>query len=82
MLRIVDPLEPRHLPEDIFRNLFHFTLREAQLATMLLSHHSVETAAHSLGISLPTARTYIRNIFEKTSTSRQIDLVNLLTKMI
>jgi DNA-binding CsgD family transcriptional regulator len=34
-------------------------------------------AAEALGISLPTARTHLARLLDKTGTSRQADLVRL-----
>ena len=38
---------------------------------------AVAEAAETLGISLPTAKTHLARLFDKTGTSRQADLVRL-----
>jgi DNA-binding CsgD family transcriptional regulator/PAS domain-containing protein len=75
---ISDPeLEP--LTNDaILRQFFGLTPAETRLAILLLQHKSVEESAESLHISLNTARTHLKKLFEKTGTRRQSELVSLL----
>jgi len=57
---------------------FGLTAAESRLATQLVEGQSVEEAAKISGIAIATARTHLRNIFAKTATSRQSELVLLL----
>jgi DNA-binding CsgD family transcriptional regulator len=75
---ISDPeLEPL-TNEAILRQFFGLTPAETRLAILLLQHRSVEEAAERLDISLNTARTHLKKLFEKTGTRRQSELVSLL----
>jgi DNA-binding CsgD family transcriptional regulator/PAS domain-containing protein len=75
---ISDP-ELQPLTNDaILRQFFGLTPAETRLASLLLQQKSVEEAAEILRISLNTARTYMKKLFEKTGTRRQSELVRLL----
>ncbi len=63
------------------RNLFGFTVREANLAASLASGHSVKEAAEDVGIAYSTMRTYLENVFRKTETRQQSQLVALLRSL-
>ena len=56
-----------------------FNLRPAETRTLerLLSGSSPALIADELGVALPTVRTHLSNIFAKTGTARQLDLVLL-----
>ncbi|MCC7253578.1 LuxR C-terminal-related transcriptional regulator [Hyphomicrobium sp.] len=64
-------------PAELFVRRFAITPAECRVLMLLLQGMSVAEAAENLGISLPTARTHLAHLFEKTGTSRQIDLVRL-----
>jgi DNA-binding NarL/FixJ family response regulator len=51
---------------------------KARLAYSLALGHSLEEAAALSGITLGTARTYLKEIFSRTSTTRQAELVRLV----
>lgn len=55
--------------------LYRFSPREVELATLLIAGRDLKTAAHQLGITVPTTRVYLRNIFRKTRTGRQSELI-------
>ncbi|MCC7253576.1 helix-turn-helix transcriptional regulator [Hyphomicrobium sp.] len=65
------------LPAELFVRRFAITPAECRLLVLLVQGMSVTESAETLGISLPTARTHLAHLFEKTGTSRQIDLVRL-----
>ncbi|MCC7253579.1 LuxR C-terminal-related transcriptional regulator [Hyphomicrobium sp.] len=64
-------------PAELFVRRFAITPAECRLLVLLVQGMTVTEAADTLGISLPTARTHLAHLFEKTGTSRQIDLVRL-----
>lgn len=64
---------------DILSGLFDLTPAEARLAVVLATGRSVQEAALEIGIAVKSARTYLERIFRKTGTSRQSQLVALLT---
>ncbi|NLR72809.1 helix-turn-helix transcriptional regulator [Novosphingobium sp. ERN07] len=55
--------------------LFGLTRREAALALLLSRGLTLSQAAQNLGISVMTARAYLRQVFQKTGLSRQVDLI-------
>lgn len=58
------------------RSLFGLTPSEARLAQALAAGSSLEAAAHSISVSVGSARTYLKAIFQKTGVSRQAELVH------
>ncbi len=60
----------------------HFGLTPAQtaLAQEMIKADGVAAAAKRLGISYATARTHLVQIFQKTGTRRQSELVRLMTQ--
>jgi len=64
-------------PETVSR-LFDLTDAEARLAVALGEGHRIEDAADLMGITVSSARTYLKRIFSKTDVTRQAELVRLL----
>jgi DNA-binding CsgD family transcriptional regulator len=60
---------------DLLRCHFGLTPAEARLALQLVAGETLRAAAVNLGISYETARTELKNIFNKTGTCRQAELV-------
>jgi len=58
--------------------LFELTDAEAKLALALAEGQRIEEAAEVLGITLSSARTYLKRIFGKTGVTRQAELVRLV----
>lgn len=67
--------------EQQVRNLFGLTGREAMLATSLASGRSIKEAAEDNGVAYSTMRTYLENVFRKTETRQQSQLVALLRSL-
>lgn len=57
---------------------FGLTPREISVLMTMIQGLSVSEAAEALGISVSTARTHVQNLFEKTGTSRQAELVRVV----
>jgi len=55
----------------------NLTPSEARVVHGLVVGGSVEGAASMAGVSISTARTYLKNVFQKTGVSRQAELVRL-----
>lgn len=53
------------------------TPSEARIVHGLVERGSVEEAARCAGVSLSTARTYLKNVYHKTGVSKQAELVRL-----
>jgi DNA-binding CsgD family transcriptional regulator len=62
-------------PIDRLRCHFGLTPAEARLAVHLVTGESLRSAAAKLSISYETARSQLKNIFNKTGTGRQAELV-------
>lgn len=67
--------------DDSLREYFGLTPSEASLAMALTEGKSLKEASSRLGISIWTARSHLRSIFQKTDTHRQAELVSLITHM-
>jgi DNA-binding CsgD family transcriptional regulator len=70
---------PRAGSLDLFQSLFSLTAREVQVVRFLADGHCVDSLSNCLEISPNTARTHLRSIFTKTSTTRQSELLQLCT---
>ena len=60
---------------DLLRCHFGLTPAEAKLALHLVAGETLRSAAVKLSITYETARTHLKNIFDKTGTCRQAELV-------
>jgi DNA-binding CsgD family transcriptional regulator len=69
--------DPPPRPERLHR-MFGLSRREAMLASLLVRGMTVAEAAVDLGISEQTARSYLRQVFEKTGVTRQAELVRIV----
>ncbi|MEH2614110.1 helix-turn-helix transcriptional regulator [Bradyrhizobium sp. AZCC 1693] len=66
---------------DILGKVFELTPAQAMLAGKLATGSSMETAAAELGVTVETARTHLKAIFNRTGTHRQGELVALLNRL-
>ena len=57
------------------RKLFGLSRREAALAILITQGLTLAQASEHLGVSNQTARTYLRQIFQKTGVTRQAELI-------
>jgi DNA-binding CsgD family transcriptional regulator len=81
VLFVTDPTTSLSQPPEAVSSLFDLTRAEARLCRHLTSGSSLGKAAGRMGISLNTARTHLKRIFDKTGTHRQSQLVLLLTQI-
>lgn len=78
LLFFVDPgLDIHQLAEPVCK-LFRLSRVETELACLLASGQTLATAAQSLHVKLGTARGYLKQVFVKTGSNRQVDLVRLI----
>ena len=77
LVTITDPARQGFENRTILRQAFDLTAREAEFAALLLGGHSVESAAYTLGIAMPTARIHVRNLLAKTGTTNQAGFLRL-----
>lgn len=75
---LCDPERMGEIDIDGIRNLYQLTHSEARLSALLAGGDRIDEAAERLGISRNTARTHLKRIFGKTSTTRQAELVRLM----
>ncbi|QMV64087.1 helix-turn-helix transcriptional regulator [Pseudomonas berkeleyensis] len=79
-LALVALLENRPRVE-LLAELFRFTGAESRLAELIAQGLSPEDCAGRLGVSINTVRSQLRSLFGKTDTTRQSELVGLLTRV-
>jgi len=60
------------------QQLFDLTPAQAALACHILRGDGIQAAADRLGISRATARTHLLEVFQKTGTNRQAELVRVI----
>lgn len=74
----------RHPPlmAERLQEAFGFTRSEAKLASQLAAGEDLKRAAEKLGITYGTARSRLAQIFQKTETRRQGELIGLLLKTV
>jgi DNA-binding CsgD family transcriptional regulator len=78
LLFFVDPgLDIHQLAEPVCK-LFRLSRVETELACLLASGQTLAAAAESLHVKLGTARGYLKQVFVKTGSNRQVDLVRLI----
>ena len=69
------------LPEKELRDLFDLSLAEARVALAIADGLEPAAIARRLGLRLPTVRTHLSRIFEKTETTGQAGLSRLLGRL-
>ncbi|MGE5506326.1 MAG: DNA-binding response regulator [Actinomycetota bacterium] len=70
------------LPVEALCELFGLTPSEARLAQALASGLDIRQAADAGGITVSTARTYLKRLFQKTDVNRQAELIRVLTSAV
>jgi DNA-binding CsgD family transcriptional regulator len=80
LLLVTDLDQPRRPKGEVLRHYFGLTPTECALACALIAGASLQEAAAQLAITEGHARKRLKAVFHKTRTSRQGELVALLTK--
>jgi DNA-binding NarL/FixJ family response regulator len=78
ILFLSDPETRLEISSAVVSKLFGLTDSEARLTKALAEGNRLEDAASLSGITISSARTYLKQIFGKTGTSRQAELVQLV----
>jgi DNA-binding CsgD family transcriptional regulator/PAS domain-containing protein len=78
MVHVFDPASRRPTPIERLRALYGLTPAEARLACEMLGGSSLQDAADKFEVAIGTARNQLKQIFAKTDTRRQAELVRLL----
>jgi DNA-binding CsgD family transcriptional regulator len=79
---VSDPEHRLALSAERLRTLFGLTRMQAAFAQEIARGDGIDSAAARLGISRATARTHLAEIFAKTRTSRQAELVRVLLQSV
>jgi DNA-binding CsgD family transcriptional regulator len=77
---ITDPDSVDHLQVGALRAIFGFTDSEAQVAEALVHGSSVTEIARQRRVSADAVRFHLKNMYQKTGTHRQAELVQLILK--
>lgn len=80
LVMISDPESCQEPPIDSFRRLFGFTPAEAALASAMCRGIGLADYAGEAGIATGTARKLLKQLFAKTETHRQGELISLLLR--
>src|SRR5262249_43558600 len=80
IILLVDPDNHREPAEAILQRAFDLTPAETRLALGLIRGHDLQAIAQLNGVRVGTLRIQLKSIFTKTQTSRQAELVTLLSK--
>jgi DNA-binding CsgD family transcriptional regulator len=80
LVLVNDPDQIPDPPRALLRQLYRLTEREAALAALLLEGCDLREAGEKMGVGIGTVRTHLRQLFEKTGTRRQAELVRLLLR--
>lgn len=78
---VVDPHDRKTPKPELISKAFNLTPTEARIASALASGDSTQDIADELGISPTTVSFHLKNIFLKTGTNRQSDLVALILSL-
>jgi DNA-binding CsgD family transcriptional regulator len=74
----VTDLGKEHAPLEVVRARFHLTPAESRVAELLARGERAGSIAARLRLALPTVRTHIRRLLDKTGARGQSDLVRVL----
>jgi DNA-binding CsgD family transcriptional regulator len=77
---VSDPERTPELPEDRVRRLFRLTRAEARVAVQLTLGASPREIAEASGVRVNSVRFHLKQIYAKTGTRRQAELVSLLLR--
>jgi DNA-binding CsgD family transcriptional regulator len=77
ILFLTDPDRDRRQRADALQRQFGLTRAESTFLAEIVKGDGLRAAAGRLGVSLATARTHLRHVFDKTGARRQAELVGL-----
>lgn len=75
-VRKTSPAGP--LPLEALANLYRLTASEVRVVDAVMKVSGVRALADPLGLSQATVKTHLHNVFRKTGTTRQSELVKLI----
>ena len=78
---LVNDLEQRARPsQEVLNSLFRLTPAESRVALLLTDGHSTREITEMIGVKSSTLKSQLSSIYRKTNTSRQSELMRLLTQ--
>jgi DNA-binding CsgD family transcriptional regulator/PAS domain-containing protein len=77
-LWIADPESGRVSATEVLQNLYQLTSAEAELVQLLSQGFSLDEASQQRGVTINTARSQLKQVFSKTDTRRQGELMRLV----
>ncbi|MDV7339368.1 response regulator [Terasakiella sp. A23] len=75
---INDPEKHNEPPTGVLARLYGLTEAEARLLQALIVGKKLETVSEDFGVSMNTVRSHLKQVFRKTGTNRQPELVSLV----
>ena len=81
LARVHDPDAAVEVDRDLLAGLFDLTPAEARITALLCQGHRPTDIAAMSRVALGTVRTQLKAVFSKTGTSRQAELVRLVTAL-
>jgi DNA-binding CsgD family transcriptional regulator/PAS domain-containing protein len=81
MVFVADPAQRVRPAPDILRALFGLTPAECRVALLLGDGHAPPEIAGMVGVTVNTLKTQLASIYRKTGTSRQAQLVRILSQL-
>lgn len=79
---IFDPEKKKTTAASLFKQTYHLTNVEAELAQNLVLGESLETIAENRNVTYNTMKSHLHSVFSKTETNRQAELVSLLLRSV
>jgi DNA-binding CsgD family transcriptional regulator len=81
LLILVDPEDCPEPSDGMLQQVFGLTKSEAKVANRLMCGDTLMGIAEAHGVEVGTVRSQVKSIFAKTQTSRQSELVALMTRL-
>lgn len=78
LVLVRDPEHQARPTPEILRGLYRLTAAEALLASELLAYRTLDDISEARGVSRETLRTQLKELFRKTGTNRQSELIGIL----
>lgn len=82
MIVVAEPDRVETIDEELLRTLFDITRSEAKLLRLLVQGVTLAEAARRLNLAGETIRSRTKEIFEKTNTHRQSELIALVLRTV
>lgn len=79
---ISDPKGTPEISAATLKELFGFTGSESRVAAYLANGHTLNETAEALSISINTAKSHARNIYEKTGVNKQTKFIQLISNSV